>query len=189
MAAVLRRFLPAFIASGRGSAHVLTILRRLSRRFPENRAVGFASTAVGDCFACVRLIRRLAAGNEERRTRKPSRQCSLSMVVRACLKTRWGPAVRRFGGGRGGEVGASPQRAVSAEPTTATAKRTTARRVCAGRTAWLRCSAVEDAQRIFALLAPRHAVLPAQTGPHGVFRQALSGNCLPFSTSPPPSVR
>ena len=39
----------------------------------RNRAVGFASTAVEDCIACVRLIRQLAVGNEVRRTRERPR--------------------------------------------------------------------------------------------------------------------
>lgn len=47
IAAVLRRFLPAFIASGRGSAHVLTILRRLSRCF-----TGVLGWALWQCEAC-----------------------------------------------------------------------------------------------------------------------------------------
>ncbi|MFN0068620.1 MAG: hypothetical protein ACKVYV_13405, partial [Limisphaerales bacterium] len=37
----------------------------------------------------------------------------------AGLKTAWGPAARDFGRGQGGEAGASPQRAVTAEPTPA----------------------------------------------------------------------
>src|ERR1051325_5304174 len=41
-------------------------------------------------------------------------------------KIVWGPAVRDFGCGQGGEAGASPQRAVTAEPTQAADKRSTA---------------------------------------------------------------
>lgn len=44
-------------------------------------------------------------------------------VLRACLKTTGAGAVRDFGCGQGGEAGTSPQRAVTAEPTLATAKR------------------------------------------------------------------
>src|SRR5882672_8868399 len=51
---------------------------------------------------------------------------ALDRSVRACLKIEWGPAARDFGGGQGGEVGASPQRAVTAEPTQATGKRSAA---------------------------------------------------------------
>ena len=43
--------------------------------------------------------------------------------LRACLKTTMGPAARDFGAGRGGEIRASPQRAVRIEPTKASAKR------------------------------------------------------------------
>src|SRR5262249_39678959 len=62
--------------------------------------------------------------------------------LRACLKIPWGPAARDFGGGQGGEAGASPQRAVTVEPTQATAKRSAARRVFAQKARWLRCSSV-----------------------------------------------
>src|SRR5262245_48770894 len=56
---------------------------------------------------------------------------------RACLKIRRGPATRDFGLGQGGEAGASPPRAVTAEPAQAQAKRTVARRVFAERADWL----------------------------------------------------
>src|SRR2546421_5351407 len=65
-------------------------------------------------------------------------------MARACLKIPWGPAAGDFGGGQGGEAGASPQRAVTAEPTRAAAKRSAARRVFAEKAAWLRCSSVTD---------------------------------------------
>jgi len=44
-------------------------------------------------------------------------------ILRACLKIESGPAAVDFGGGQGGEVRVSPQRAIRAEPTLANAKR------------------------------------------------------------------
>src|SRR5262245_37425639 len=100
---------------------------------------------------------------------------SLNLVLlRACLKIGWGPAAKDFGWGQGGEAGASPQRAVTAEPTQAPGKRLTARRVFAEKAAWLRCSSVEDPPGIFSLLTPRHSAFSAKTGPHAIFRQTLS---------------
>src|SRR5205809_5237209 len=83
--------------------------------------------------------------------------------LRACLKIPWSPAARDFGCGQGGEGGASPQRAVTTEPTQATDKRPAARRVFGEKAAWLRCSSVTDRWRVLAsaartsLVAPRHA--------------------------------
>ncbi len=68
----------------------------------------------------------------------------LNWHLRARLKIRKGPATRDFVRGRGGETGASPQRAVTVEPTKASRKRPVARRVFAGKAAWLRCSSVTD---------------------------------------------
>jgi len=84
-----------------------------------------------------------------------------------------GAAARDFGRGQGGEVRASPQRAVSTEPTKATAKRPAARRVFAQRAVWLRCSSVEDPPGIFSFVAPDTA-LCAKTAPLRIFRQALT---------------
>jgi len=63
---------------------------------------------------------------------------------RACLKTQRGPAAREFGGGQGGEAGASPKRAATAESTRATGKRPAARRVFSETARCLRCSSVTD---------------------------------------------
>jgi len=52
-------------------------------------------------------------------------------ALRACFEITRGAAARDFGCGQGGEVGASPQRAVTTEPTQATDKRPAARRVFA----------------------------------------------------------
>src|SRR5579859_6628236 len=57
----------------------------------------------------------------------------MGQSLRACLKIAWGAAARDFGCGQGGEVGASPQRAVTTEPTPATGKRPAARRVFEGK--------------------------------------------------------
>ena len=65
-------------------------------------------------------------------------------VQRACLKIARDPAERDFGVGQGGEVRASPQRAVRTEPTLADGKRPDALRVFVGKAGWLRCSSVED---------------------------------------------
>ena len=94
--------------------------------------------------------------------------------LRACFRIAWGPAARDFGCGQGGEAGASPKRAVTGEPTRATAKRTAARRVFAEKAAWLRCSSVTDPSWVCSLVAPRHSAFSAKTGPHGILKQALS---------------
>ena len=112
----------------------------------------------------------------------------------ACLKTPRGAATRSFDSGQGGEAGASPQRAVTAEPTPARVKRTVARRVVGEKRVWLRCSSLKDPQGIWtsqsparwfprvgcalsrkavSLLAPRHAPVSPTTAPLGVFKQAL----------------
>ena len=93
--------------------------------------------------------------------------------LRACFKTTRSAAARDFGCGQGGEAGASPQRAVTAEPTPATDKRTAARRVFAEKAIWLRCSSVEDPQGIFSLVSPRHTSFSAKTAPLVVLKQAL----------------
>jgi hypothetical protein len=55
---------------------------------------------------------------------------AIPIQLRACLKIAGRSAAKDFGGGQGGEVGASPQRAVTTEPTPVAAKRPAARRVC-----------------------------------------------------------
>jgi len=95
------------------------------------------------------------------------------VCIRACPKIARGPAARDFGCGQGGEVRASPTRAVRTEPTQATDKRPAARRVFAPKAAWLRCSSVEDPGRIFSFVAPRHPAFGAKTGPRGIFGHAL----------------
>ncbi len=96
--------------------------------------------------------------------------------LRACFKIAWGPAASDFGCGQGGEAGASPQRAVTAESTQAADKRPAARRVFGEKADWLRCSSVADRWRISSLVAPRHPAFSAKTGPHGILKQALSRN-------------
>src|SRR5436190_22102270 len=68
----------------------------------------------------------------------------VELVPRACLKSGMGAAARDFGYGRGGEVRASPQRAVRTEPTKPIGKRPAARRVFAPQAGWLRSASVED---------------------------------------------
>src|SRR2546428_5078383 len=69
-------------------------------------------------------------------------------------QTPWSPAARDFADGQGGEAGASPQRAVTAEPTRAVGKRSAARRVFAEKAAWRRCSSVTDRWRVSCLVPP-----------------------------------
>ena len=85
-----------------------------------------------------------------------------------------GAAARDFDCGQGGEAGASPQRAVTAEPTQATGKRPAARRVFGQRAVWHRCSSVEDPQGIFSLVAPRHTALCPKTAPLIVIKRAVN---------------
>src|SRR5436190_23933541 len=99
---------------------------------------------------------------------------NIKRQLRACLKIAWGPAARDFGGGQGGEAGASPQRAVTAEPTPANAKRSAARRVFAEKARWLRCSSVTGPGWPCSLVTPCQRAFSAKTGPHGIFRQALT---------------
>jgi hypothetical protein len=96
-----------------------------------------------------------------------------SLCLGACLKIRNGAAARDFGCGQGGEVRASPQRAVRTEPTRATDKRPAARRVFAPEAGWLRCSSVEDPRGIFSFVTPRHPACGPKTAPFRIFRQAL----------------
>ena len=81
--------------------------------------------------------------------------------------------MRGFGSGQGGEAGASPQRAVTVEPTLDRGKRPTARRVFGEKAVWLRCSSVEDPQGIFSFIAPRHTAFSTKTAPLVVFKPAL----------------
>ncbi len=84
------------------------------------------------------------AANRDRPLEGWQRVDAVTSVLRARLKIRKGPATRDFVRGRDGETGASPQRAVTFEPTKASRKRPVARRVFAGKAAWLRCSSVTD---------------------------------------------
>ena len=75
---------------------------------------------------------------------------------------------------QGGEVRASLQWAVRAEPTRADDKKPDALWVIAGKAGWLRCSSVEDPQGIFSIITPCHPTFLTKTEPLGIFRQALS---------------
>jgi len=94
-------------------------------------------------------------------------------ALRACLKIARGAAARDFGCGPGGEVGASPQRAVTTEPTLAQAKRPAARRVIAPQVVRLRGSSVTDPPVVFSFVTPRHPTFCPKTAPRGIFRQTL----------------
>ena len=93
--------------------------------------------------------------------------------LRACFEIGRGSAARDFGRGRGGEAGASPQRAVRAEPTKAPAKRPAAQRVFAKKAFWLRCSSLTDRRGVCSLVAPRQKAFFAKTGPRRISKQAL----------------
>ncbi len=92
--------------------------------------------------------------------------------LRACFKIAWGPAARDFGCGQGGEAGASPQRAVTAELTQAADKRPAAGGFSYAD--YVCCSSVADRWRICSLVAPRHPAFSPKTGPHGILKQALT---------------
>jgi len=113
--------------------------------------------------------------------------------LRDCLKILRGAAARDFGCGQGGEVRASPQRAVRTEPTQSTGKRPAARRVFAQKVLWLRCSSVAERRWLCSFVAPRHRAFCTKTAPLIIFRQSLradasestNNNCKP----PPASAR
>ncbi len=106
-----------------------------------------------------------------------------TIKLRACLETTSEPAAGDFGCGQGGEVlphghQASPKRAVRNEPTQATGKSPSARRVFAPKATWLRCSSAEDPPVVFSraraeALAPCHSAFGAKTGPLAASKQAL----------------
>lgn len=91
----------------------------------------------------------------------------------AFLNNGTGPATREFARGRGGETGASPQRAVTVEPTKAAGKRLVARRAGTPRAVGLRCASVTDRSRVCSLVVPCPPALGLPTGPIRLFRQAL----------------
>ena len=108
--------------------------------------------------------------------------------VRACLKIAKGASAGNFGFGQGGEGGASPQRAVTTEPTLDKDKKPAARRVFAEKAVWLRYSSVEDPPRVFSFVASRQSAFSQKTAPFGILRQALRSRlrvhakpCLPPS--------
>jgi type I restriction-modification system DNA methylase subunit len=103
---------------------------------------------------------------------RPEGLCLGLIFPEACLKIAWGPAARDFGGGQGGESGASPQRAVTVEPTPVTGKRPAARRGFGEKAGWLRCASVGD--RCGYPLSLRLAIqpFPPKQDAHGIFRPA-----------------
>ena len=94
-------------------------------------------------------------------------------ALRACLKIAKGAVAGNFGFGQGGEGGASPQRAVTTEPTLDKDKKPAARRVFAEKAVWLRYSSVEDPPRVFSFVASRQPAFSQKTAPFGILRQAL----------------
>src|SRR6266478_8294485 len=85
-----------------------------------------------------------------------------ALALRACLETTRGAAARDFGCGQGGEVEASPQRAVPTEPTPATVKRPAARRVFGEKAVWLRPA--RECFRSCSVVAARSASFVAPSG-------------------------
>ena len=120
------------------------------------------------------------------------KQHELGQFPRACLKIARGAAARDFGCGQGGEVraglaiGASPQRAVSVEPTPPTGTRPAARRVFEPRAVWLRCSSVTGRWQPCSFVAPRHPALCSKTAPLGIFRQAPNAGLRHLTLNPSP---
>src|SRR5271166_5039124 len=131
-------------------------------------------------------------------------------IVRACFENRRGSAARDFGRSLGGEAQASPKRALSAEPTTAAAKRPAARRVFAPKALWLCRSSVEDppgiwasqalpfsfpnhgcalARKAVSFVAPRHRAFGAKTEPFLFSKHALSPKRTLTSLQPSPLPR
>ena len=94
--------------------------------------------------------------------------------LRACLKTGRGPAVRDFGVGQGGKTGASLQRAVTAEPTQANAKRPRRPEGFRGKGHLTPLLLSQRPLRVSSFVAPCHLAFPAKTGPLPIFRQALN---------------
>ena len=108
-------------------------------------------------------------------------------LLGACLKTTRVAAARDFGRtgeGASARASASPQRAVTTEPTQATDKGPAARRVFAEKAVWRRCSSVEDPPGVFSFVAPCHTALSPKTAPLVVFKQALT-SAATFRKVPP----
>jgi len=99
-------------------------------------------------------------------------------LIRDCLKILRVAAARDFGCGQGGEVRASPQRAVRTEPTQSTGKRPAARRVFAQKALWLRCSSVTERRWLCSFVAPRQRAFCTKTAPLIIFRQSLNNTRL-----------
>jgi hypothetical protein len=94
------------------------------------------------------------------------------LTVRACLKIGRNPATRIFEACPGGEAGASPQWAVTVEPTPAGIKRTVVRRVFAEGALWLGCSAVAERCRVAG--SSGRPTRSAKTGALRILRQVLN---------------
>ncbi len=83
--------------------------------------------------------------------------------------------MRDFGVGQGGETGASPQRAVTVEPTPANAKRPRRPEGFRGQGHLAALLLSRRPLRVSSFVAPCHLTFPTKTGPLPIFRQALSG--------------
>ncbi len=93
----------------------------------------------------------------------------------ACLKIESGAAARDFGRGQGGEAGASPKRAVRAEPTQATAKSPAAGGFSRkSRLASLLLS--HRPLRVCSLVAPRQPAFPRKQNPFEFSDRLLNAN-------------
>ena len=96
------------------------------------------------------------------------------MKLRACLKIGRGSAVRDFGVGQGGETGVSPQRAVTVEPTSASAKRLRRPESFRGEGHLAALLLNQRPLRVSSFVAPCHLAFPTKTEPLPIFRQALN---------------
>ena len=81
--------------------------------------------------------------------------------------------MRDFGVGQGGETGASPPRAGTAEPTPANAKRPRRPQGFRGQGHLAALLLSQRPLRVSSFVAPCHLALPTKTGPLPIFRQAL----------------
>jgi hypothetical protein len=105
--------------------------------------------------------------------------------VRACLKTTRDAVAKDFGRGQGGEVGASPQRAVTTELTRATGKRPAAPRVFSKRPSGFVAPQSKIHEGYSLVPVRKHsrlAIRPfaAKQHPRVVFKQALRGENLQY---------
>jgi hypothetical protein len=95
-------------------------------------------------------------------------------AIRACLQIGRRAAARDFGCGPGGEVGASPQRTVTTEPTPPTAKRPAALRVARPYLFGFVPPSSQSHSGVFSHVVPRYPAGSAKQHFLRIFSQALN---------------